>query len=243
MAEERQRRGGAGLFAWLLILVLVAVVVWLASERNARTWTLTVDEGRLVVMKGYMLPAGRQAFKTSDPALAAAYAPIVLPPGKAAPAEQSFDDRSALDQALYDLLAGWAREDIGSGDPARLERGLGYVDRAEHLGGVSQAQRQDLAALRGESGYFEARRLLEHAADELRDAAGKLAEAGRSRSAHAMDAQMLVHDVEAARDAAVTALRSSNARREQAPRPPAPTPAPAPAPGGAPAPAAPASAP
>ena len=100
-------------------------------------------------MKGYLLPAGRQTFKTSDPALAQAYAPIVLPPGKAPPAEQSFDERGALDQALYDLLAGWARDDIGSGDPGRLERGLGYVERAERLGGVSQVQRQDLAALRG----------------------------------------------------------------------------------------------
>lgn len=239
MADEQQRRGGgSGFLAWLLILALLAVVVWLASERNARTWTLAPDEGRLVVLKGYLLPAGRQTFKTSDPALAQAYAPIVLPPGKAPPAEQSFDDRGALDQALYDLLAGWAREDIGSGDPGRLERGLGYVERAEHLGGVSQVQRQDLTALRGESGYFEAQRLLERAADELRDAAGKLGEAGRSRSSHAMDAQLLVHDVETARDAAMNALRASSARREPA-HPPAPTLAPAPAASAAPAPAAP----
>ncbi len=223
MAEEQRRGGGGGFLAWLLILALLAVVVWLASERNARTWYLAPDEGRLVVLKGYMLPAGRQVFKTNDPALAQAYAPIVLPTGKSAPAEQSFDDRSALDQALYDLLAGWAREDIGSGDPNRLERGLGYVDRAEHLGGVSQAQRQDLAALRGESGYFEAQRLLERAAEELRDAAAKLGDAARSRSSHAMDAQLLLKDVEAARDGAMGALRASNARQRPPASPPAPT--------------------
>ncbi|BDG03662.1 zinc ribbon domain-containing protein [Anaeromyxobacter oryzae] len=234
MADEQRRSGGGGFLAWLLILALLAVVVWLASERNARTWYLAPDEGRLVVLKGYMLPAGRQVFKTNDPALAQAYAPIVLPPGKAPPPEQSFDDRSALDQALYDLLAGWAREDIGSGDPSRLERGLAYIDRAEHLGGVSQAQRQDLAALRGESGYFEAQKLLERATDELRDASAKLGDAARSRSSHAMDAQLLLKDVDAARDAAMNALRASNARqREPGQRAPAPTPTPPPTNGGA----------
>jgi hypothetical protein len=225
MADEQRRGGVGGFFAWVIILALVAAVAWLASDRNARTWYLAPDEGRLVVMKGYMLPIGRQTYKTSDPALAQAYAPVVLPVGKPVPAERSFDDRSGLDQALYDLLAGWARDDIASGDPTRLERGLGYVDRAEHLGGISQSQRQDLSALRAESGFFEAQRLLERATNELRDAAGKLAEAARSRSPHAMDAQVWVRDVEGARDAAIAALRAG-ARRE-AGRPPGPASPPA----------------
>lgn len=213
--RQHTQRGASGkaLLAWLAILALLGMVTYLVSERNAHTWYLVPDEGRLVVMKGVFLPMGRQAFKTADPKLAQAYAPVVVPPGKAVPGERDFSDQTGLDQALYDDLAGWAREDIASGDPARLERALGYVDRADHLTGISQAQRQDLAALRGESGYFEARRLLDKAAGDLRDAAEKLRLAAGSRSGHAMEAQVLLRDVETARDAAIQAMRAATGNR------------------------------
>ena len=113
MTDETKRSGGSGFrafAAWVAILGLFALVVWLISERNARTWYLVPDEGRLVVMRGILAPLGRQTFKTADPALAQVYEPIVAPPGKPLPEEQSFDERSLLDQRLYDLLAGWARE-------------------------------------------------------------------------------------------------------------------------------------
>jgi len=136
----RSRGGGAkALLAWVAILALLGAVAWLVSERNARTWYLVPDEGRLVVMRGMLLPVGRHAYRTSDPALAQAYAPVVAPPGKPLPPEKSFEERSLLDQALYDLLAGWARDEISSADPARLgvnwilQRQLGpgiYVSRA-----------------------------------------------------------------------------------------------------------------
>ncbi len=226
MAEETKRavRGGGGfraLVAWVAILGLLALVVWLVSERNARTWYLVPDQGRLVVMRGMLAPLGRQTFKTADPALAEVYEPVVAPPGKTLPPEASFEERSFLDQALYDVISGWAREEIASGDPARLERGLGYVARAERLAGISAAQRQDLDQLRAESGFFESQRLLERATGELRDAAEKLRNTAASRSPHAGEARALLHDVEPALDAATTALRAS-------PRRPAPEPAPAP---------------
>src|SRR5512133_1635196 len=108
------RRGGGAKAAllWLAVLLLVVLVLWLASERNARTWYLVPDEGRLVVMRGVMLPVGRHAFESPDPALAQAYAPVVPPPGKTLPAEQSFDERSLLDQELFPLLAGRSRAEI-----------------------------------------------------------------------------------------------------------------------------------
>jgi hypothetical protein len=226
VAEETKlaaRRGGGfrALVAWVAILGLLTLVVWLVSERNARTWYLVPDQGRLVVMRGVLAPVGRQPFKTADPALAQVYEPVVAPPGKPLPAEQSFDERALLDQALYDLISGWAREEIASGDPARLERGLGYVSRAERLAGLSSAQRQDLAQLRAESGFFESQRLLERATGELRDAAEKLRNTAGSRSTHAGEARALLRDVEAALDAATAALRA-------APRRPTPEAAPAP---------------
>jgi hypothetical protein len=217
------RRGGTlkAAVAWLAILGLLALVAWLAAERNARTWHLVPSEGRLVVMRGLLLPAGRGALRTSDPALAQAYAPLVPPPGKTLPPERTFEERAELDQAIYELVAGWAREEIGSGDPARLERGLGYLARAEKLPGLSPAQREDLAALRAESGYQEAMRLVSRAVDELREAADRLRRAASSRSQHAADAAALLRELEPAAEAAAAALRRSGEARTPPPPPPA----------------------
>ncbi len=224
---SRSGPGMKGILAWLAILGLLALVLWLMSERNARAWHLVPDQGRLVVMRGMLLPVGRQAFETSDPALAQAYAPVVPPPGKTLPPERTFEERSLVDQALYDLLSGWAKEEIASGDPARLERGLGYLTRAEKLPGLSPSQREDLGGLRAESGYFEAMRLLGRAADELRDAAEKLRRASGSRSPHAADAGLLLREVDPAAEAALGALRAAGAAARKATNdapPPAPTP-------------------
>jgi len=92
--RARSAGGGArGLLAWVVILGLLGLVVWLVSERNARTWYLVPDEGRLLVMRGMKLPVGRQPFRTDDPVLAQVYEPIVVPPGVPAPSEQAFDER------------------------------------------------------------------------------------------------------------------------------------------------------
>jgi hypothetical protein len=224
--------GAKGLLAWVAILGLAGLVLWLAADRNARQWHLVPDEGRLVVMKGIPFPVGRQPFKTADPRLAESYAAIVPPPGGAAPAERSFEDRSALDQALFDVLAGWAKAEIASGEPARLERGLGYLARAEKLAGISSAQREELAALRAESGYLEAQRLLERAVDELRQASDKLRLAAGSRSKHGGDAARLLREVEPLVDGALGVLRGAPGPRPAPPPGPGPGPAPASAPAG-----------
>jgi hypothetical protein len=189
--ETRAPRHGGGAraaVAWLAILGLAAIVVWLVSERNARTWYLVPDDGRLVVMRGILAPIGRQTFKTADPVLAQAYEPIVAPPGKPLPEARGFDERSALDQGLYDLISGWARE----GSRAAIPRGSSVASAISPAPSGSRdlcrAARGPLA-LRAESGYFEAQRLLERAAGELRDAAEKLRHSGGSRSAHANDAR------------------------------------------------------
>ncbi len=213
-------RPGGGLrvvLAWVAIAGLLVLVVWLASERNARNWYLVPEDGRLVVMRGVLLPVGRRTFESSDPALSQAYAPLAPPAGKALPAERAFEERSLLDQAMYDVLAAWARDEIASGDPARLERGLGYLTRAERLPGLSPSQRDDLAALRAESGYHEALRLLSRAGDDLRDVADKLRVAASSRSAHASDAEALLGEVEPALQATLGAVRAGKASRQAPP--------------------------
>ena len=218
------RRGGGfrWALAWLAILGLVSLVTWLASERNARTWYLVPADGRLVVMKGYLLPTGRGAFETADPAVAQAYAPLVPPPGKPLPPERSFEERGLVDQAIYELVSGWAREEIGSGDPARLERGLGYLARAEKLPGLSGAQRDDLASLRAESGYQEAIGLLGRAVDELREATDRLRRASTSRSPHAAEAGRLLRELDPAVEGASSALhRVESTKTPPAAPPPA----------------------
>jgi hypothetical protein len=220
-----------GTLAWLLVLALAAVVAWLFSERNARQWSLVAEDGKVLVKRGILFPVGRQQFKSGDPNLSAAYTPIEPPPGAKLPEDQEFDDRAALDQALYGMLAAWAREDIASGEASRLERGLGYLTRAEKLAGLTPTQLDDLKGLRAESAYYEAGRLLGRAADDLRQAAEKLRMAAGSRSPRGADAQALLHQIEPAVDAAVSASRAA------APAPATPTPArpaapPVPAPSG-----------
>lgn len=200
-----------GLLRWVIVLGLLGALLWLVSERNARTWLLAPDDGRLVVKRGLFLPIGTAEYKPPDPAAAKVYAPLVPPPGKALPPSREFLEQTELDRALYDLLAAWAREDIASGDPARLERGLGYLERAMDLPAISALQRDNLAALRAESGYFEARRLIERARAELGEAAQKLRLTAGSRSPRALDADALLRELAPAIEAAASAVRVAGA--------------------------------
>jgi hypothetical protein len=222
----RPRSPGSRLLAWAVILGLAAVVFWLASERNARQWFLVPEDGELVVKKGMPFPAGRSRFKTDDPQLAQTYAPVKPPPGAPAPGERAFDDRAALDQALYDLLSRWARDDIATEKPELVARGLAWVARAERLPGVSASQREDLRALRGESGYYEALWLLERGAEDLRLAREKLRLAADSPTRHSADAFVLLRRLDPLVEEAFKTQASSPRPGEK----PAPSPAPPPAP-------------
>jgi hypothetical protein len=225
--RRRRERGAAGrrALAWLAILALLGVVLWLVSERNARQWFLVHEDGLLSVKRGLTAPVGRQTFRTDDPQLAETYAPIRPPPGASIPPEQSFDDRASLDQALYELLARWARADIQGDRRELLERGTAFVARAERLAGISAAQREDLRGLRAESGFFEARQLLERAEESLRQARDRLHGAAQSASPHAGDAAEALRALEPALEPIHRAARLALPGRR-----PEPAPAPPPAP-------------
>jgi hypothetical protein len=198
MAEDTPRRHSPlrPFVAWVLILGLSALVFWLGSERNARRFYLVAEDGRLAVKKGILFPAGRGSLKTDDPQLVEAYAPIQPPNAAALGEERSYDDRGALDQAVYDLLSRWARDDVASEKPEMLARGLGYLSRAERLPGISAAQREDLKALRAEYGLHEARQLLEKGAEDLRLAREKLKLAADAPGQRAGDALLLLRRLE-----------------------------------------------
>ena len=238
MSAGRHGERGAGarsLLLTLAVLALLAVVAFLLSERNARQYTLVLEDGALSVKKGLLAPMGYKAFKPDDPALAAAYAPLKPPPGFAWKEEQVFDDRAALDQALFDLLAKWARDDIASEKPDLVERALGWLGRADKLAGISGAQREDLRALRAESGYFEARQLLDKTADSLRQARERLRLTAGSSSRHAGDAGEALRRVDPMVDELYQAARALGGSPTP---PPPPAPASPPTPTATPAPAA-----
>lgn len=156
--------------ALLLAVGLAVAVAWLLSERNARSWWIVPEDGRVVVKKGIPFVTGKAAFQSSDPETAATYAPLVPPPGAAPPAEASFDDRADLDQALFEILARWARDDVQSQQVDRMERARGYLHRASRLAGLSPAQREQLRALQAETAFQEAVEHLRQGATALRQA-------------------------------------------------------------------------
>jgi hypothetical protein len=253
MAETEERRwskpaSGRSAVMTLAILVLLGVVLWLLSERNARQWSLVYEDGHLSVKKGILFPVGRQSFKTADPALAQAYAPLEPPPSAKLDEERVFDDRAGLDQALYELLAKWARDDISTEKPEQMERALSWIARAEKLANISAGQREDLKKLRAESGFYEARQLLEKAADSLRQARERLRLTASSSSAHAGEAGEALQRLDPMVDevyraarilAPASAPRPDSVAAEPAPAPQAAPAAPAPSAAPAPAPAAP----
>ncbi|GEJ58648.1 hypothetical protein [Anaeromyxobacter diazotrophicus] len=224
-------RGSAGRTFLLVVAVLAlfAVVVYLLSERNARTYTLALEDGYLTVKKGVMAPMGRQTFKTADPAQAQAYAPLKPPAGFKLDEERTFDDRGGLDQALYEYLAKWARDDLATEKPELVERALSWIDRAEKLAGLSATQREDLRTVRAESGYFEARQLLGKATDALRQAREKLKLTAASSSHHAGEAGEALRLVGPTVDELYRAERALASPGGNQPVPPAEAAPPAPA--------------
>src|SRR5919206_2603537 len=192
MAEEERRwakpASGKSTVVSIVVLVLVGLVVWLLAERNSRKWYLVLDEGTLFVKKGVLFPVGKTTFKTDDPGLAEAYAPIKPPAGAKVDDERSFDDRAGLDRALYDLVSRWAHDEIATEKVDAMQRGLDWIHRAELLPSLSSMQKKDLDGLRAEAGFFEARQLVEKGAEALRQARERLRLTAGSTSSHAGDA-------------------------------------------------------
>jgi hypothetical protein len=218
----RRRPGGTRkLLAWLAVVALAALAGVLLAERNARTYSLALVDGALVVKKGLLFPVGTRAWVPGDPKLAPAYAPLQPPPGAAVPQEQRFSGREELDQALFDHLARWSRDDLAAAARERVARATGYLARAALLPGLSASQRQDLERLRAETGFHEGRDLVGQALDALREARDRLERTARSTSPHAGDAAEALRQLEVGLDAL---HRAGRALRDGAPSPPAPGP-------------------
>ncbi len=192
MAEEKRPAPRRSPVLPLLLAVGLAVAVaWLLAERNARQWWIVPEDGKVVVKKGVLFVTGKTAFQSADPETARTYAPIPAPQGGAAAAETAYEDRAELDQALFELLAGWAKSDIQSQQMERMERARGYLGRASRLAGLSPAQREQLRVLQAETAFQEAVEHLTQGANALRRALEGLKLAAEARGPVAAEAAAL----------------------------------------------------
>jgi len=205
---RRAGRAFTRLVVTLLVLGLLGAVGFLLSQLNARTFTLQTQDGKLLVMKGRMLPLGSEPYRPSEPALAAAYAPIDLLGGTAAGLEGArFDERDAMDRALFQFLEGLARPRLVSDDPAVLSQGLVTLARMQKLGGITDEQRKTLRSLESEVAFFQARTRLDQARRDIGEAVTQLRLAADSGTRHARAAHRMLAAVEPAAAVLEDALR------------------------------------
>jgi len=210
-SDSLSRRAGRAftrLVVTLLVLGLLGAVGFLLSQLNARTFTLQTQDGKLLVMKGRMLPLGSEPYRPSEPALAAAYAPIDLLGGTAAGLEGArFDERDAMDRALFQFLEGLARPRLVSDDPVVLSQGLVTLARMQKLGGITDEQRKTLRSLESEVAFFQARTRLDQARRDIGEAVTQLRLAADSGTRHARAAHRMLAAVEPAAAVLEDALR------------------------------------
>jgi len=194
--EEKRPAKRRPVLPLLLAVGLGVAVAWLLAERNARQWWIVPEDGKVVVKKGVFFPTGKAAYLSADPETTRTYAPLTPPQGAAPLAETSYDDRAELDQALFDLLARWARDDIQSQQMERMERARGHLSRASRLAGLSPAQREQLRVLQAETAFQEAVEYLTQGANALRRALDGLKLAAEARGPVAAEAAALERSLE-----------------------------------------------
>jgi hypothetical protein len=207
------RKFFTGLFRVVMLLVLLALVgavLWLVSERNARTYGLRLQGDQLVVVKGRMLPTGADPWTPGDPLLADAYAPIPLEGHRptAAVLQARYTERDELDRALFRVLEALARPRVHGESGQVLERGLYYLRRMQQLSGVTQEQRLSLGQLQTEVAFYQAKLKLEQARRMVVDALGQLEVAAASDGANAQHASQILAQISGPARNLERALRS-----------------------------------
>lgn len=240
------------LMIMVVVLGLAGVTVFLLSQENSRTFTLEVRDGKLVILKGRMMPMGADPWRP-PPELVDTYAPIDLkdtqPYGVL---NVKFTDRDELDRALFSVIEGLAKPRVASDNPEDLTDGLYFIRRADRLSGLSEEQKISLKTMKSDVAFYSARMKLEDAQRQIEEALTQLKISTESNNRHARSAYQMLSAVEPQSKVMVETLRKavnglsapagqiplegSPKAPDGAPHAPAPTPAPAPGPG-APAPA------
>lgn len=195
MAPTKREFGGfmRGMGILLVVLVitgLAGIVAYLLSDINHRRFRTTQQGDVLVVEQGRFFPIGFGSYDAETETLAQAYRPIELPPHENVGQSIVFDDRTALDRALFTLLSGWARLRLEAPDTATLELASSYVRRAELLPGIAEEQRQQLRSLRADASFRQAEGIVSGIAQQLRRAESAYQLALDLGTAHAAQARV-----------------------------------------------------
>jgi hypothetical protein len=191
-----------------VVLALGGATVFLLSQINSKTFTLENRDGKLVVLKGRMMPMGADPWLPADAALADAYAPIELegtsPMGVI---NVKYEDRDSLDRALFSVIEGLARPRVQSDEPKNLEQGLYFLRRGEKLSGLTDEQRLTLKTMRTDVAFYTARKKLEDGQRQVEEALAQLKLAGAADSKHSREANQMISTVEPQARALAEALR------------------------------------
>jgi hypothetical protein len=213
MAQEPEQRSGGGVKRFavtVLVLALLGAVLWLASERNQRHYSWTVENGKLVISKGRFFPTGQSSITADDPQYGSVYGPIALPQG-AKVTDQEFDDQTALDRALFDLVLPWAKADVQKGDEASMAEANALADRVGAIPGLTPDQFRALAGVRGELSFASARGELAQAAKLVLSARRKLEAVNQSGSERALEAGPIVRELAGVQEALEQAAQGRSA--------------------------------
>lgn len=181
MADEPKRGSGVlgRLVLWVVIAALLATVWVLASERNERHFRVTTQSGQLVIERGRYFPTGTRL------ATEKIYAPVAPPAGEKPQAEMEFDDQNALDQYLFGVLGGWAREATKKGN---TRTAAALVERLLALPGLTGAQFAELNALKAELAWDDAHGEVQQAVKLLDEAVRNLKTVAAGKGVHALEA-------------------------------------------------------
>jgi hypothetical protein len=187
MAEATTTKRGGGFqrfILWLVIIGLLGVVFWLASERNEHRFRVSSQGNALVIERGRFFPTGSAPVPPTDKV----YGPLPVPPGEKVPADVEFDSQNSLDRFMFDLLSAWARN---AGKRADTKSAAGLVDRASALPGLTGAQVAELNGLRADLSWDDAQGDLANAAGLVEAARRKLDAVRQGNGTHAADAAAL----------------------------------------------------
>lgn len=220
---RRLWRAFRNLLIFSLVVGLAGATVYMLSALNSRTWRLQVDHGRLVVMKGRMLPTGAEPWQPADPILADTYAPLELEGNTAlAVTDAKYADRDELDRALFTVIELIAKPRTQSEAPADLEKGLALIRRAEKLQGLSDEQKLSLKRMQSDVSFYLARMKLDDARKELELALAQLKVAGDADNKHAREASQMLLSVEPQVKQLSDVLRAAVHNLSTPPPPPSP---------------------
>jgi len=206
--KQRASRALVRVFVVLLVLGLMAAVAFLLSQLNARTYSVEQRGDSLVVLKGRNLPFGAAPYIPADPRLAEAYGPLAVegaPPSTLV--GMKFEDRDALDRALFGVLLSRAEARITSEDAREQEQAMRDMRRAEKLSGITAEQQQSLKRLQAEAAFYQARYRLDEARRLTAEALMQLRLASESSTSNARTAHQMLTEVGPAARALEEALR------------------------------------